>query len=41
MKKSEVNGGGMNEVYAWLKSNTTDSGSIKWYVILMTNVKLG
>ena len=30
MKKSEVNGGGMNEVFAWLKSNGTESGSIKW-----------
>jgi glutathione peroxidase-family protein len=33
MKKSEVNGGGMNEVFAWLKTNTTESGSIKWYVL--------
>ena len=32
MKKSEVNGGKMNEVFAWLKNNTSESGSIKWYV---------
>lgn len=30
MKKSEVNGGGMNEVFAWLKSHAEESGSIKW-----------
>jgi glutathione peroxidase-family protein len=32
MKKSEVNGGKMNEVFAWLKNNASESGSIKWYV---------
>lgn len=38
MKKSEVNGGGMNEVFAWLKSHNSDSGSIKWSVLFLSPV---
>jgi hypothetical protein len=28
----------MNEVFAWLKNNTTESGSIKWYVYIFPHL---
>lgn len=44
MKKSEVNGKNMNEVFAWLKSQKGENvgglagtTAIKWYVLLFVS----